>query len=132
MTTVVPAYRPAVQEDLQRQLRNDLTDALRARDGRTVRVLRTVLSAIANAEAQPIADQHPPSVRFAGGIAGAADGLGGGEAPRRELAEQDIRAIVESERAERIAAAQNLSARGAPEAAADLHAEAALLERYLS
>jgi uncharacterized protein YqeY len=121
-----------VQEDLQRRLRNDLTEAMRARNGRTVRVLRTVLSAIANAEAQPPAADVSHSERSAGGIAGAADGLAATDVARRDLSEQELRAIVAAEQAERLAAADDLTTRGAPEAAADLRVEAALLEHYLS
>ena len=56
--------------DLHKRLRADLTDALRARDRESVRVLRTVLAAIANAEAQPAADLTPMSLRSEGVIAG--------------------------------------------------------------
>jgi uncharacterized protein YqeY len=116
---------------LQNRLRDDLTAAMRARDRDTARVLRTLLSAIANAEAQPQPDQTPAGLRSDGVIAGAADGLGAAEVARRELAEQEIRAIVAAERDERLAAATDLAARGAPGPADALRTEASLLDRYL-
>jgi hypothetical protein len=94
-------------------------------------VLRTVLSAVANAEAAPHADETPPSSRSAGGIAGAADGLAATEVARRELDEQTVRAIVEAERAELLAAADDLAGRGALDAAGALRADATYLQRYL-
>jgi len=119
------------EEDLTARLRQDLTTARRERDRDAVRVLRTVLSAIVNAEAQPDVDGRPTSLRSEGAIAGAASGLGAAEVPRRELDAHDVRAIVEAERAERLASADDLAGRGAAGAADGLRAEAALLERYL-
>jgi uncharacterized protein len=118
-------------QDLHVRLHDDLTAALRARDGRTVRVLRTVLSAIANAEARTDVEQTPTSRRSAGGIAGAAAGIGAADVDRRTLTAQDLVAIVAAERDERLAAADEMAGRGAPEAAEDLRAEAALLAHYL-
>jgi uncharacterized protein YqeY len=117
--------------DLHQLLRDDLSAALRARDRDTVRVLRTVLSAVANAEAQPDHDATPLSLRSEGVIAGAADGVAAAEVARRDLGEQEVRAVVQAERAERLAAADDLAARGAVDAAEALRAEATLLERYV-
>jgi uncharacterized protein len=117
--------------DLPSQLRDDLTAALRARDRDSVRVLRTVLSAIANAEAQPEPDATPAGLRSEGAIAGAADGVAAAEVARRDLDAQAVRAIVEAERDERLAAADELAARGAHASAGALRDEATLLERYL-
>ena len=97
----------------------------------SVRVLRSVLSAIANAEAQPDLDATPISLRSDSVIAGAADGVASAEVARRILDARAERAIVEAERAERLATADELASRGAPDAAAVLRAEAALLKRYL-
>ncbi len=94
-------------------------------------MLRTVLSAIANAEAQPDVDRTPTSLRSEGAIAGAANGLGALEVARRELDTGDIRAIVLAERDERLAAADDLAMRDVLEAADELRAEAALLDHYL-
>lgn len=118
--------------DLPARLRDDLATALRARDRETVRVLRTVLSALANAEAQPVEESTPTSQVSSGPIAGASAGVGASEAARRELDEDEVRAIVEAERDERIAAADDLAQRGVTAAAADLVTEASVLDRYLS
>ena len=117
--------------DLPGRLRQDLTAAMRERQRDSVRVLRTVLSAIANAEAQPDTDETPMSSRSSGPIAGAADGLGAAEVARRELDAAEIRAIVQAERDERLTAGEEMAARGALDAADVLRAEAALLDRYL-
>ncbi|WP_243057080.1 GatB/YqeY domain-containing protein [Nocardioides sp. SR21] len=117
--------------DLQARLREDLTTALRARDRVTAGVLRTALSAIANAEAQPAPADTPVSLRTEGVIAGAATGLGAADVARRELTAADVRTIVAGERDERLASAADLDARGAAEAAAALRTEAALLDQYL-
>ena len=94
-------------------------------------MLRTVLSAIANAEARTDVEETPTSVRSSGGIAGAAAGIGAADVVRWELTGDDLLAIVAAERNERLAAADDLAGRGAQEAAEDLRAEAALLARYL-
>lgn len=117
--------------DLHVRLRDDLATAMRERDRETVRALRTVLSALANAEAQPVDDSQPTSHVASSPIAGASTGLGATEAARRELDEHEVRAIVRAERDERIAAADDLAKRGAAEAAADLVTEASVLDRYL-
>jgi uncharacterized protein len=90
-----------------------------------------VLSAIANAEAQPAQDPSPMTSRSYGVIAGAADGLAAAEVARRELGAHEVRAIVAAEREERLAAAAELVTADAPDAAGALRAEAALLDRYL-
>ena len=118
-------------ESLQDQLRADLAEAMRARDRTTVRVLRTVLSAIANAEAQPDPDTTPASLSSEGRIAGASKGVGATEVPRRDVDEHDALVLLTAERDERLAAADALAARGATKAADDLRAEAALIDRYL-
>lgn len=129
---MVRAWRRSVARvsDLHQRLRHDLTAALRARDRELVRVLRTVLSALANAEAQPhqpVATRHTEGV-----IAGAALGLGASEVPRRELADDDVVAILRAERDEWVASAEVLASRGAPEAALALRADAAVLDGYLA
>jgi uncharacterized protein YqeY len=113
------------------RLRDDLTAALRARDKDAVRVLRTVLSAIANAEAQPNVDETPLSLRSEGAIAGAVQGLAAADIARRDLDDAELTAIVAGERDERLAAADDLAARGATAAADGLRAEAAMLEQYV-
>jgi uncharacterized protein YqeY len=118
--------------DLPSRMRADLTAALRERDRDTARVLRTALSAIANAEAQPAADgDEPLRLQGDGPIAGASDGLGSADVARRELTTDDVRAVVRSERDECLASAADLEARGATDAAAALRADAEVLERYV-
>lgn len=98
--------------ELVARLRSDLTAAMKARDTSTVGVLRVVLAAIANAEAQPAGDGGPASLTVSGRIAGAASGLGAAEAERRELTLAQAQEIIRAEIAER-------------------PAEAGFLERYL-
>jgi uncharacterized protein len=114
---------------LPSRLRADLTDAMRVHDRDTIPLLRTVLAAIANAEAQPVTDAPsvPPSSRH---IAGAAAGLHAAEIPRRELDDQGVRAVVAAERDERLRAAEHVEGIEA-EAARALRNEVRLLERYL-
>lgn len=87
--------------DLVARLRADLTAAMKGRDTDTVRVLRVVLGAVGNAEAQPVDTDPPTALTVSGGIAGAAAGLGAAEAERRVLTEQDVREIIRAEREER-------------------------------
>jgi uncharacterized protein len=117
--------------ELEHRLRHDLTEAMRAQHRDVARVLRTLLAAIANAEAQPDEDGTPVSLRGDGPIAGAATGLGSSDVARRELSDDDVLAIVRTELDERLAALDQLTAAGATDAAAGLRAEVALLEEYL-
>lgn len=87
--------------DLVERMRADLTTAMKARDTDTVRVLRVVLAAVANAEAQPVHSDSPSSLTVSGRIAGATAGLGSAEAERRVLTEEDVRAIIRAEHDER-------------------------------
>lgn len=84
--------------DLTARLRDDLGAALRQRDLPKVKVLRSVLSSIANAEAVPVADSGREIGD--GPIAGAVAGLGAAETERRVLTDDDVRAIIAAERDE--------------------------------
>ena len=108
-------------DDIRTWLRQALGEALKARDTSTVSALRSALSAIANAEA---VDPGPTRAAGTSGphFAGAAAGLGAGEAPRRQLSEADVAAIVRAEAAEREAAAVDYERSG--------HAEEAALLRH--
>lgn len=112
------------QTRLTERLRADLTAALRRRDRPTVSTLRSVLATIANAEAVP-ADEV--TVGDEGPVAGAVTGLGAAEAPRRDLSEDDVRALVARDRDELLAAAAVVP----PERADALRAAAELLAAYL-
>lgn len=109
---------------LTERLRADLTAALRRRDRSAVSTLRSVLATIANAEAVPVDDRR---VTVEGPVAGAVTGLGAAEAPRRELSEDDVRALVARDRDELLAAAAVVP----PERAGALRAAAELLATYL-
>lgn len=100
---------------IRERLQSDLGAALRARDARRTSVLRTTLSAIANAEAVEVAADTTAT-----------------EVARKELTEDDIRAVVLGERAELLAAAADLRAHGRADAAADLEAKAAVLDAALA
>ncbi|MFN8194040.1 MAG: hypothetical protein U0R80_07100 [Nocardioidaceae bacterium] len=113
------------------RMRADLTAAMRAREQGVVRVLRSTLAAVANAEAHPV-DHSAPSSSGGGRIAGAVAGLGAAEVDRRELSPADVRAIIEAERDERLRGAADLEQRGAAEHADSLRADAGVLERYLA
>jgi uncharacterized protein YqeY len=112
-------------------MRADLTGALRSRDTSTVRVLRSTLAAVANAEAQPPAETGPASQTSGGRIAGASDGLGSTDVERRALTEGDVRDIVTAERDERRGAAAEMDTLGLADRSAALLTEATVLDRYL-
>ena len=113
---------------LQARLRADLLTARKARDVTATAVLRSTLAAIANAEALPVAET---ALSSDGPIAGAAIGVGATEAARRNLADDDIRAIISDEQTERLTAATDLDSHGATEKASQLRTEADLLAAYL-
>jgi uncharacterized protein YqeY len=92
----------------------DLRAALKARDTRAVRVLRTALAAVANAEAVDPADHR-----------------GATEVERRLLTDDDVRGILAAEVAEMRAVADDLHRRGREDDAADLEGRAAVLAPYL-
>lgn len=117
--------------DLVQRMRADLTSAMRSRDQVSVRVLRSTLSALANAEAQPDADNGPARLKISGGIAGATSGLGATDVSRRTLTDTEVRRVVASERDELLSGAGDLDAHGAAEPAAALRAQADVLDRYL-
>jgi uncharacterized protein YqeY len=112
---------------LHARLRGALPPALKARDRVAVAALRSALAAIDNAQAV----EAPPAPRSGGVVAGAVAGLGAGEAPRRELSEGQIVAIVRAEVAERLAAAADYERAGRADAAGRLTAEADVLAALL-
>ncbi len=113
---------------LQARLRADLLTARKARDTTATAVLRSTLSAIANAEALPVAEA---ALSAEGPIAGAASGVGATEAARRDLTDDDVRGIITDEQTERLSAATDMESHGAGEKAEQLRAEAELLAAYL-
>jgi uncharacterized protein len=100
----------------RQRLQTALRAALRARDTIAISALRSALAAIDNASAVPAA---PAPAAGTGGphVAGAAAGLGAGEAARRLLTEADVQDIVRAEIAERQAAARDYGRSGHPDQA---------------
>jgi uncharacterized protein len=90
-----------------------------------VSAVRSALAALGNAQAVPA----PPATGASDSphFAGAAAGLGAGEAERRRLGEAEARDIVRAEVAERQAAAREYDRRGLTDQAARLRREATVL-----
>jgi uncharacterized protein YqeY len=117
-----------VASPLYTRLRRALPSAMKARDHAAVAALRSALAAIDNAQAV----EGPPAPRSGGVIAGAVPGLGAGDAPRRELSEDDVAAIVSAEIGERRAEAADYERAGQVDAAARLTAESDVLAAHLA
>jgi hypothetical protein len=100
---------------------------MRRRDAASANALRSVLGAIANAEA--VAGN--PAPLGSGRIARSVDGLGAGDVARRELSEREVEDIVEAEAADRDTAALQYDELGQDAAAVDLRQQAAMLRAYL-
>ena len=96
------------------RLQAALAQALRSRDPLRTSILRTTLSAIANAES---VDVEP--------------GTTATEVPRRELSEEDVQSIVAAERAELESTAAELRDHGRDDAAEELNEKAAVLADFL-
>ena len=102
---------------------------MKARDTVAVSALRSVLAAIANAEAVPQSlDASSPTVTGNQYIAGSTAGLAATEAGRRELTGEEVAGIVRAEAAERRAAARQYQAAGQAEQAGRLLREAQVIE----
>ena len=99
---------------LRHGLQADLRAALANRDGLRLAVLRTTLSALSNAEAVD-----------------PADALGVSEVPRRVLAHEEIRSVVERERDELRLTAHRMHRVGAHDRARELLGQAAVLDAHL-
>ncbi|WP_392543937.1 hypothetical protein [Oryzobacter telluris] len=112
---------------MREQLSAALPTAMKARDRVAVAALRSALAAIANAEAVPV-----DSMPRAGAVEAAAIGAGAADAPRRELTEDDVRAIVATEVDDRVSAAAEMDGHGRTEDAARLIDEADVLRRVLA
>lgn len=86
-------------DNLRDALRTHLVRSMKSRDREAVSVLRVTLAAIDNAEAVEVDAVAPAGALEESPRAGAA------ELPRRQLTEAEVRTVVESELAERRAAA---------------------------
>jgi uncharacterized protein YqeY len=102
---------------------------MRARDTVATAAIRSALAAIDNAEAVPAVELSTSTSE--GPIAGARPGLGDGEAQRRELTEQDVESILETEIAGRLAAATEVEQAGKADHGERLRAEATVLESFV-
>ncbi len=110
-------------------LRNHLTEAMRARDRQTAGAMRSVLAALENAEAVPTAHAAPAAASEH--YAGAADGVGAGEAERRVLTVDDERVIVEREIAELRSSAEVFAAVGEHQRSSELTRLAGVVEELI-
>jgi uncharacterized protein len=110
---------------IETRLRAALTTALGSRDSVAASALRSALSAIANAEAVPVAGGS----RVIGGehVAGAVAGVGAAETARRELSDADVAAIVAAEIRDRRSAADDYERLGRADQSARLRQEAGTL-----
>ncbi|HSR86714.1 MAG TPA: hypothetical protein VLM11_21265 [Streptosporangiaceae bacterium] len=116
---------------IQARLRTALSQALSSRDSAAASAVRSALSAIANAEAiAPLetGSKRPSSEHVAGAVAG----LGAAEAPRRELTEADIAAMVAAEISDRRSAADDYERMGRADQAERLRREADVLADLLA
>lgn len=108
-----------------------LESAVRARDRQTVEALRSVIAALENAEAVPVASHGSP-VAMSKHVAGAAVGVGAGEVPRRVLSREDERALVAREVAELRSSAATLAEAGRHERSEKLIRRAETVEELLN
>ncbi len=111
-------------EVMSARLRADLKVAMRARMALEVSVLRSLIAAIDNAQAIPVAPGHQPYVARAFGDESA-------EAPRLRLSEADVFAVLDREAETRADAADELDRCGRPAEAAALREQAGVVNRYL-
>jgi len=105
---------------------------MQERDSLAVQALRAALGAIDNAEAIPTPPSNTATAPTDGRIAGARHGAGAGEAPRKDLSEEDVSAIVRAEVDDLRSNAEEYDGLGQAEWAARLRAQAELLEAQLS
>jgi uncharacterized protein len=115
---------------VRRRLERALRDAMSARDMIAVSALRSAMSAIDNAGAVSV-ESGPAAETSSPHFAGAAAGLGAGEAQRRGLSEDQVEEIVRAEIAEREAAAREYERRGHADQAERLRGEVRALEAAL-
>jgi hypothetical protein len=111
-------------------LRADLVAALKAPQPEVVAALRTALAAFDNAEAVDVS--RSTGAVASGRIAGAQIGAGSTEAERRVLTIGEVRALLNGQIEDRIAAADLYDAKGQHGAAGRLRREADALSKYLA
>lgn len=111
-------------EALKMRLRRDLRVALKARSSSEVSLLRALLAAIDNAQAVPVGDLHDRYVTRQFG-----DRCG--EVPRLRLGAEELRILLQREKAEREETAAQLTELGQDQRATELRFEADWISRYL-
>jgi uncharacterized protein YqeY len=104
--------------DVRERLQADLRVAMRERDRTRVSVLRTAMAALANAEAIEARD------------VAVLKGLYAAEAERRQLSEDDVRAVLEGVRDDLLVAADEIRRLGRKADAERLREQAAIVEGY--
>jgi uncharacterized protein YqeY len=110
---------------VRKALRSALTAAMAQRDRSAMAVYRTALSAIDNAEAVPLGEEHR-----AGAIESSAAGVGCSEVERRSLTHEDEISLVKREIHERQVTAELLASTNR-DGAQRLRADANLLQALL-
>jgi uncharacterized protein YqeY len=103
---------------------------MKARRTEELATIRNLMGAIDNAEAagvrSPASPTSPSSADFAGTVAG----LGSGDAPRRQLVEADLEALLDAEIADRRQQAEQFEELGRPDEALRLRDQVAVIKRY--
>ncbi|WP_042415825.1 GatB/YqeY domain-containing protein [Streptacidiphilus anmyonensis] len=122
---------PPVPAPLRHRLRDALAVAIKGRDRLCASVLRATLGAIENAEAVPADAVSGGAGLRASAIEQSPVGVGAAEVARRVLTEDDVRAIVRAELAEREAAAETYRRVGRPDQAERLQAEIDVLAAFV-
>ena len=104
---------------LRQVLQSELIMAMKSQDRATTTVLRSVLGAIANAEAVAVPQATANPV------------IGYADVPRKELSPQQVKLVVLDEVAKRMNSIAYYGSAGRHEEAGALGKEVAILERYL-
>ncbi len=104
------------------RIRTDLRAAMSAKATGEIAVLRTLLAALDNAEAVPVAPERYTERQF---------GDPGTEVARKQLSAEDVAAILEAEQREKLTVAEQLAKVGRADDAAKLKADASIVGRYL-
>jgi hypothetical protein len=112
-------------------LERELAAAMRRRDSSVVAVLRSAISAIANAQAVPTQVEEGTAEAGSVHFAGAAHGIGAAEAARLTLTEEQQRAIITGEVTELSAHVHRLESLGRPEESAATRRALRILTRLL-
>src|SRR5690242_11753021 len=106
------------EQRLRARLSEDVRAAIKARDRARITALRTLTAALDNATAVPVEDRRGPMPSASA------------EVPRKALTEDDLRAILQREIAERYNAVFVFESHGCVEEGLELRAEIAIFEDY--